>query len=243
VSPDKELFDWLRATSPGSATVIAPLLVDLVHPQSVLDVGCGDGAWIGAFATLGVSDALGVDTADPAAVALPPDRYRRVDLNQGFDPGRRFDLVVCLEVGEHLRPDAARALVGTLVRSAPVVAFSAAIPGQGGIGHVNEQWPDWWRARFADHGYRQHDVLRRVLWTNDDVAFWYAQNLFLYAEPDWEPPAGTVVPGGALPERLVHPALLARARAVPSVRAQLRQLPRSIGVAVRRRVGRAPQPD
>ena len=241
--PDTELFDWLRATSPGSARVIAPLLVDLVHPGSVLDVGCGDGAWIGAFAALGVAETLGVDTADPAAVELAPDRYRQVDLNQGFDPGRRFDLAVCLEVGEHLRADAARDLVATLVRSAPVVAFSAAIPGQGGIGHVNEQWPDWWRARFADHGYRQHDVLRAALWTNPDVAFWYAQNLFLYAQPGWEPPAHTALTAEGLPERLVHPALLARARAVPSVRAQLRQLPRSIGLAVRRRAGGSAHPD
>jgi hypothetical protein len=67
-----------------------------------------------------------------------------------------------------------------LTRLAPVVLFSAAAPYQGGQHHVNEQWPAYWAQRFARHEYFPIDCLRRRIWTNPDVAWWYAQNAFLY---------------------------------------------------------------
>lgn len=233
MNPRHDLFDWLRDTSRASAEVVVPLLIAAVAPSSVLDVGCGDGAWLQVFEEHGIADVLGVDSADPSRVGLPVERYRRIDLARSFDPLRRFDLAICLEVGEHLSSDRAQRLVTTLVRAAPVVAFSAAIPGQGGIGHVNEQWPDWWRDLFRAHEYHQHDIVRSALWNDERVAFWYAQNLFVYAEPEWEP---LVRAGAPVPERVVHPGQLARARQPPGLRAQSRELFGSAVRAVRRRL-------
>jgi hypothetical protein len=61
------------------------------------------------------------------------------------------------------------------------VLFSAAIPFQGGNYHQNEQWPDYWAALFKRHDYLPIDCIRRQVWQNNDVAWWYAQNTFLYA--------------------------------------------------------------
>src|SRR5262245_60687338 len=165
---------FLQSTSPPSAAVIVPILRELVSPTSVLDVGCGVGSWLAAFDGLRV---LGIDEHPPDEVSCP---YERRDLRQPFDVGR-FDLALCLEVGEHLPPTSAAGLVRSPVAAAPTVAFSGAIPGQEGYGHINCQWPDYWAALFAEHGYVQYDSIRTRVWDDDRVSYWYRQNMFIYA--------------------------------------------------------------
>src|SRR5204862_2903390 len=67
----------------------------------------------------------------------------------------------------------------------PVVLFSAAIPFQGGVGHVNEQWPEYWVEHFARHGYTVIDGVRKAVWQHPDVEWYYAQNLLMFARRDF----------------------------------------------------------
>jgi hypothetical protein len=89
-----------------------------------------------------------------------------------------------LEVAEHLPESRAANFVAELTRLAPVVLFSAAIPSQGGLNHVNERWPDYWAALFAMHGYRAADVVRWRVWNDPQVTWWYKQNIVLFARED-----------------------------------------------------------
>ena len=93
----------------------------------------------------------------------------------------RYDLAVCLEVAEHLPESSASDLVRTLTTLAPIVLFSAAIPGQGGVGHINERWPSYWKSRFEEHGFQRLDPIRPHIWKNRRVHWWYRQNIFLFA--------------------------------------------------------------
>lgn len=167
--------------SPGR---VVPLLMELVRPRSVLDVGCGPGTWLAAFREHGVTDVLGVDAAwlDRSLLQVPPEQVLTHDLRTPLELGRRFDLAIALEVGEHLTAEAAPTLVETLASAAPVVAFSAAIPFQGGTHHVNERWPDYWAALFAVHGFVPVDGLRLRLWDDESVAWYYRQNLVLFVD-------------------------------------------------------------
>jgi SAM-dependent methyltransferase len=240
------MVDWLDETSPSAAAAVVPLLIELVHPFSVLDVGCGVGAWLAAFEDLGVHEVLGVDGADIAdsRLMIPRPRYKVVDLATGrLELASTFDLALCLEVGEHLAASAADSLVASLVSAAPVVAFSAAVPGQGGIGHINEQWPDYWQSRFAAYGYRQYDVIRKQIWFDESVAYWYRQNAFLYATDEAAKKHGlATMIATAFPERVVHPALFERLvrlsqPANHGVWSLIRALPRASRGAIRRRIG------
>jgi hypothetical protein len=87
---------------------------------------------------------------------------------------------VSLEVAEHLREDSALDFIGSLTRAGDVVMFSAAIPGQGGSNHVNEQWQSYWCDLFGKHEFIPFDILRPFIWNHQEVSEYYRQNIIVY---------------------------------------------------------------
>jgi SAM-dependent methyltransferase len=167
-----------------SAERIVPLVLELVKVRSVVDVGCGVGTWLAAFAARGVTDIRGIDGdyVSSSQLQIGEDRFVAHDLTEPIRLGERFDLVLCLEVAEHLDQAYAPGLIDSLVKLGPRVLFSAAIPHQGGTHHVNEQWPEYWARLFAAHGYAALDCFRNRIWRDDEVDWWYAQNLLLFVD-------------------------------------------------------------
>ena len=167
-----------------SAERVLPLILAAIQPTSVIDVGCGVGTWLAVLIELGVADVWGIDGdyVERTLLQIPRERFIPHDLTKPIYLERRFDLVLCLEVGEHLPADSAPTLIDSLVSLSPVVLFSAAIPDQGGTHHVNEQWPEYWAHHFATKGYISVDFVRRQIWQLPDVAWYYAQNILLYVE-------------------------------------------------------------
>lgn len=178
---DVDYPSWLNG-SRESAAVVVPLLIKEFFPRSVVDVGCGLGAWLSVFSEHGAGEILGLDGpwVDRRLLEIAPKDFRAVDLGEPLDLARRFDLALCLEVAHLLQPSLAEQLVGSLVQLSEVVVFSAAIPGQGGLGHVNEQWPRYWAERFATHSYVATDPIRVRVWEEPDVKWWFAQNTTCY---------------------------------------------------------------
>lgn len=177
-------YESLRAGARRSAQVVVPLVLRLVRPWHVVDVGCGQGTWLAVFREHGIEDVWGIDGAyvDRGHLEIPRERFLPWDLTHPLRLDRSFDLAVSLEVAEHLPASSARVFVESLAALAPVVLFSAAAPYQGGQSHVNEQWPAYWAELFAARDYVPVDCLRRRLWDDDRVEWWYAQNLLLFAD-------------------------------------------------------------
>lgn len=170
----------------NSAKEIVPVALELARIQSVVDVGCGDGTWLNVFRQNGIEDFLGIDGdyVEQASLRIPAEKFLPFDLKQPLRLERTFDLVVSLEVAEHLPPECADTFVDSLTRLGPLVLFSAAVQNQGGKQHVNEQWQDYWAERFQQRGYVVIDGIRRRIWNNPNVRWWYAQNILLYARPE-----------------------------------------------------------
>jgi SAM-dependent methyltransferase len=248
---DDAFYDEIAGPAGRSAEVVVPLVLGLAddgYPiSSVVDVGCGLGTWLAAFIEHGVTDVIGIESDHIPAdrLAIPPERLVIADLDNPPDLARHFDLAMSLEVAEHLELPAAPRFVDLLCRLAPVILFSAAIPGQGGVHHRNEQWPAWWAERFAAHGYQPCDWLRWLVWDDASVAYYYAQNMVVYVSADIAdrlPPQR--LGDGTAPPSLVHPTLLSLIanrpvrRADPSLQSLLRQLPRATARAARHRAAR-----
>ena len=238
---DGEFYRGQRDASFIGAERVLPEVFALIPCRSILDVGCGVGPWVAAAMKLGVADALGVDGSyvDRRLLLIPPECFQAVDLTQPVDLGRRFDLVMCMEVAEHL--PRAEPIVDTLVKHADAILFSAAVPGQGGTNHINEQWPDYWQKEFAKRGFRQLDVLRSRIWDIDDIPVCYRQNSFLYIAEEKLAlyPRLMQAIDGPRPVAWVHPAVLLEAANRPlTLRRILRELPGALKETVRLRSAR-----
>ncbi|MES3629067.1 MAG: methyltransferase domain-containing protein [Longimonas sp.] len=204
-------YETLHPGSARSAHAVAQTLVDWLAPQSVIDVGCGAGAWAAAFTDQGVPTVHGLDAPwlPRDVLQFPASEFIAHDLRTPLTLNRTYDLVLCLEVAEHLPEAHAASLVESLVQLGTVVVFSAALPRQGGHDHQNEQWPAYWARLFAEHDYVAVDVLRLPFWHDDAVEWWYAQNMIAYMTAETQAshaafpePKRTIPP---VPPALVHP--------------------------------------
>ncbi len=133
-----EVWNAIEATFPGA--------------DRFADVGAGSGAYAaeglrrGHRVTAFERDRFGQLIGRRQGVKMVP-----LDLRASRPEGG-FDVAYCFEVAEHLPPDLGERLVGYLCAQAPQILFTAATPGQGGAGHVNEQPPAYWEELFARHG-------------------------------------------------------------------------------------------
>jgi len=207
----EDFYKERDSTTRASANAVVPIVLELVQPTSVIDVGCGVGTWLSVFREHGIEDIQGLegDWVKEEMLQIPVERFQRMDLENPDTMGRRFDLVVCLEVAEHLQADSAERFVEFLSGLGPIVLFSAAIPHQGNTNHFNEQWPDYWAKLFAAHEYEVIDCVRDKIWSNGDVLWWYKQNILIYcarSSLEANPQLSEALdPSRGRPLALVHP--------------------------------------
>lgn len=181
------MFEGLDDTSRTSAQVIIPLILELLQPQSAIDIGCGVGSWLAVFKEFGIEDVLGVDVEfmDSSLLQIPREQYLPFDLKKPLKLDRQFDLVLCLEVAGYIPHQSAAMFVNSLTQLGSTVLFSAQIPFQDEQTiQVNRQWPDYWANFFKQQGYVVIDCFRKKIWNNPHVAWWFAQNLLLFVKQD-----------------------------------------------------------
>lgn len=194
--------------SAQSAAVVLPIVFGVFTPASVIDVGCGQGAWLAAAERLGSARLTGLDGewVDRAALRSARIDFRPTDLAGTIAIDVRHDLCISVEVAEHLPAARADAFVEALCEASDVVLFSAAVPQQGGTEHVNEERASRWAARFDSRGYTAFDLVRGAVWSDPRVAWWYRQNILVYVRrgsPRFAAFASAALP--PTPHDLVHP--------------------------------------
>lgn len=209
-----EYYEYIRKGALSSARVVSSLVVQLYYPRTIVDLGCGTGEWLRAFSELGVTDVLGVDAEHLSAerLSIPSERFQVADLSKPFRLANTFDLAISLEVAEHLPPERSHTFVEDLCALSNVVLFSAAVPGQGDEktqGHYSLRWQSWWAAQFSLQNYEAVDCVRPVVWNDERVEPWYAQNAILYIDratlTQHEPLREAKVRFGSFPLDVVHP--------------------------------------
>lgn len=188
--------------------------------DSVVDFGTGRGSWLKAAIEMGAADVRGYDIPeiDVAQRQFPAERFFPADLGQPIDIERRFDLAISTEVAEHLPKEHAAIFVANIAQASDLVLFSAAIPYQGGAGHQNENWVEYWVRLFRPHGLAAFDVLRMRFWNEAAIRSYYRQNLLVFARGEAaDRLAAAGLQPDPLPPSLIHPEqyLKAVGRALP----------------------------
>ena len=170
-------------TKLAACTVLADIF-RRCRVKSVCDVGCGVGTWLATALELGADRVRGFEGTwvDRNALVVDTDCVVIQDLENTVRDDTRYDLVISLEVAEHLQSDRALSFVRDLAALGDAVLFSAAIPNQGGTNHVNERWQSYWAELFETEGYDAFDAVRPAIWQNPEIMWWYRQNTLLYAK-------------------------------------------------------------
>lgn len=171
-----------------SAPVISDSILSRFRPRRVVDLGCGTGALLAAFRDRGC-EVVGLEYSE-AGLKFCRDRgldVRKFDIERDTpDPQLGpFDVAICMEVAEHLPAPCADRLVDLLTGFAPVIVFTAATPGQGGVDHVNEQAPEYWIEKFESRGFRSRSDQSAELsreWQRHALAAYYWGNLMVFGQ-------------------------------------------------------------
>lgn len=170
--------------------IIVPEIVKLFNPKSVVDIGCGLGTFVSVFKANGVKEVLGVDgpwtNRELLYKNIKEEEFLEYDLEKEITLDKEYDMVISLEVAEHLSGTAAETFAKSLVNAGKLIIFSAAIPQQGGQNHINEQWITYWEEKFNKLGYVVQDVIRPIFWYNSDICWWYRQNMILVTPKDYQ---------------------------------------------------------
>lgn len=186
VSYKEEFFNLHLKNSLSSAENIIPVVSAYFKPSSVIDIGCGTGAWLKIWNDMGVRDITGVDGeyVNMSDLLIDKANFISFNLEQGYKGTRKYDLVTSLEVAEHIRPEFSEVFIESLCSLGDVILFSAAIQGQEGTYHFNEQYPLYWSELFEKRGYVAIDCLRDKIWNNEKISWWYRQNVLLFVNKE-----------------------------------------------------------
>jgi hypothetical protein len=164
----------------------------LLEPKTLIDIGSGLGIWSKIFTDTFPNIDL--------AIAIDLERHKGEILDElegrrGFEfiehnleslqrlPGDNFDLAICVEVLEHVSPEAAQIVFDEFAAKCSFVIFGAAIKGQGGTHHINEQSFQFWTNEMLRRGLVPLDVVRPQLADRKDVPGYYKYNIILWWNP------------------------------------------------------------
>lgn len=173
-------FNYIDISSSRSAKNFIHDVTLPVQVNSILDIGCGRGAWIAEWNKNGKS-VFGVDGdyVNVENLLVEKEFFKHQDISKSFNLNKKFDMVQCLEVAEHLQEADADTLIENIVKHGDIVLFSAAVPGQGGEFHVNEQPLSYWVKKFNHHDYVCLDCIRPLIAKNKNIESWYRYNTLL----------------------------------------------------------------
>lgn len=189
---------------------IIPWVMENLRPNTIIDVGCGIGTFTSVFKKHGAK-VMAIDgpwcNKEMLFKNIDPEEFIEHELEKPLPIKDSFDLAVCLEVAEHLTPGRADSFVKELTQLSDVILFSAAIPGQGGDHHYNEQWLPYWQKLFEKNDFEVCDVLRPLFWNNENIFWWYRQNIVLVKKKSVSIPVIDTLDRNPI-ANLIHPGLL-----------------------------------
>ena len=234
---NNEFYENRHRNTVYSAEIILSIVGEVLpRIASAVDVGCGVGTWLNVLKERGATDIQGIDGdwVNRDFLRIPSEDFLEHDLNRSIKLNKKFDLAISLEVAEHIEPDNARNFVSSLASLSDFMLFSAAIPNQGGVGHLNEQWPDYWISLFRDEGFVGMDIVRKRIWDDESIPFWYRQNILLFVKETRIPDVKVANLSDTIPGEL-YLMSFKRAMIPPNIMQSLQYLFK----AVKRRIKRA----
>ncbi len=159
-SYDLDYYKQINEEEGEQAKRLADLLIWKYNPRSVIDIGCATGLYLKPFLDKGIK-VTGIDNApeaiDDKVLQIPRSSILLHDITK--QPiKKQADIAICLEVLEHIPPEGAPRAIAHITETSDTVIFSAAQPGQGGVGHINCQPKEYWQGIFGASGFKRNEI-------------------------------------------------------------------------------------
>jgi len=128
-----------------------------VNCSIFLDFGCSTGLYLNEIQKrLPNIEAIGFEFSEDAVRHALCKNVKQFDLTQPILREKKdntFTLGLCLEVLEHIDDSNWKPVLDNITKLSDIIIFSAAIPGQGGTGHINCRNKIDWIRRFYSLGW------------------------------------------------------------------------------------------
>lgn len=197
---DVDDFKEIREEEALQAERLAKILLEIYDVGNIfnriLDVGCATGLYLKPFRDLGL-EVIGVEIRKDAAVEAGTDIPEHLIIGMDYLDFKTSlfdtdaDLVICLEVLEHIEESVAEDFVKELCSHGAPIVFSAAQPGQGGKGHINCQDKSYWIRLFEANGFTvDNNNTQRVIdyMSNGYHMGWLTNNLMIFKKQNTDDP-------------------------------------------------------
>jgi len=184
----KYLYNNSGINSYLDAKEIIPLIVNIIENiKSIVDLGGGLGGWCKALEEYGIKNVICIDhpSIELNKLLIDKEKFIPCDFEKEYPPIIESDLAISIEFAEHISEKHSLKIIDYLTSCSKIILFSAAVPGQGGLGHINEQWPSYWLDRFLDRAYYFLDIIRPHIIGNEKLPLYIRQNLFLIVHKDF----------------------------------------------------------
>ncbi len=181
---DEKFYNYVRQTKKDEE-IIMPFIIQRLSPKSIIDFGCGEGAWLKeALHYNNEIEVFGLDGdyIEKERLRISEKQFMATDLQKPIILGRHFDLAISTEVAEHLEESFVDIFLDNITNASDQILFSAAVPGQGGVHHVNEQWQSYWIEKFEKRGYYCDYSVRNYFWNKTEISSWRKQNLLFFSK-------------------------------------------------------------
>lgn len=166
------------STDYGFDTDLCKALCSRLQNRSVVDFGCGDGRYVDAMKLAGI-DATGFD-GHPNTSEITHGVCGTLDLASPFDLNRQWDVVLCLEVLEHIPAQFERIALENITKAChQTLIVSWATPGQRGLGHFNEKSREDVEGALVDLDFKVDKFLSNSLRERATIA-WFKNNVLVF---------------------------------------------------------------
>jgi glycosyltransferase involved in cell wall biosynthesis len=171
-------YDQIESEEKPFADRLATWIKENINPKKVVDIGCGPGTYVYSLRDNNVN-AYGYDIDDRVD---GKDYLKKLSL---FEVNDKSDVVICLEVAEHIETELSDSIVDSIIRNVNddgMIIWTAAIPGQGGVGHINCQTKEYWEEKFISRGFYRDCTIENNLLEyirSGSHMGWFLQNLMV----------------------------------------------------------------